>query len=79
MGIFAFFLSPIGRYVGIGLAALSMLGGIYLKGRWDQRAADKIKLEKEISQAIEKGEAGRAEALKNFNDNKIPNSWFRDD
>lgn len=78
-GLIAWFLTPLGRYVGIGIAALLLVSGVYMKGRWDQRYSDKVKLEKEISNAISKGEAGRADALKKFNDNKIPNSWFRDD
>jgi hypothetical protein len=77
--IIAFFLTPIGRWVGIGLASLLLSSGIYMKGRWDQRSADRLKIQREANDAIKKGEAGRAQALQRFKDNKIPDSWFRDD
>lgn len=78
-GFLLWFLTPIGRYVGIGLAAVALIGGTYMKGRWDQRSADRIKIQREANEAIAKGEAGRANALQKFKDNKIPDSWFRDD
>ena len=76
--ILLWFLGPIGRWVGIALIAVLSLGGIYEKGRFDQRAYDKAKLQKEISSAIEKGDNGRADALKQFDAGRMPDGWFRD-
>lgn len=76
--IFAWFIGPIGRWVAGGLAILIALGGIYEKGRFDQRAYDKAKLQKEISNAIEKGENGRADALRKLDAGGLPDGWFRD-
>lgn len=64
--VLAFIFSSIGRYVVIGMVALSALGGIYLKGRSDQKAADKSKIEREIRDAITKGDAARIDALRKF-------------
>ncbi len=36
----AFLIGPIGRWVGIALLLASVIGGVYLKGRVDQRHAD---------------------------------------
>lgn len=66
MPFLAFFLSPIGRYVGGGLVILAILGGIYLKGRSDARASYKATIEREITDAITKGDAARERALRDF-------------
>lgn len=76
--ILLWFLGPIGRYVGIGLGVLAIIGSTYMKGRWDQRAQDKAKLQAEIAQSIAKGEQGKADALKKFDEGHLPDSWFRD-
>lgn len=78
MGIFAFLLSPVGRWIAGTLSVLSLACMIYTKGRLDGRASYKAKIEREISQAIQKGEKGRADALQKLHDNDIPDSWFRD-
>lgn len=56
----------------------SAVSGIYLKGRWDQRSADRAKIEKEISDAKLEGLQGRERALREFRDKRLPDSWFRD-
>lgn len=76
--IIAFFLGPIGRWVGIGVIALMAIGGVYEKGRFDQRSYDKAKLQREISDAIEKGNDGAADALRKFDAGGLPDGWFRD-
>ena len=54
--ILAFVFSPIGRWIaGVGVVLL-MLTGIYVKGRFDGRASYKAKIERQINQAIEKGD-----------------------
>ena len=69
-GILAFFLSPLGRWVGIGAIILTAIGGIYVKGRSDGKAAYQAKLTREINKSIEKGDRARTEALKKFDAQK---------
>ena len=69
-GILAFFLSPLGRWVGIGAIILTAIGGIYVKGRSDGKAAYQAKLTREINKSIEKGDRARTEALKKFDATK---------
>jgi len=76
--ILAFVLSPIGRWIaGAGMLIL-LAGGIYAKGRYDGRSSYKAKIERQINEAIEKGDNGRADALKQLDDGSVPNGWFRD-
>ncbi len=74
----AFFLSPLGRYIGIGLLALLVVGGWGEKRYWDGRAAYKAKIEKEIDRAKQTGDAARERALRDFDARGLPDSWFRD-
>lgn len=68
------------RLLALGAAAVVMGGSyLYMQGRWDQRAQDKAKIEMEISNANQKGLRGRADALRKFNEKKLPDSWFRDE
>lgn len=69
-GILAFFLSPLGRWVGIGAIILAAIGGIYVKGRSDGKAMYQAKLTREINKAIETGDRARTEALKKFDAQK---------
>lgn len=66
MMILSFLLSPIGRYVGIAALALTFVSGVYVKGRFDGKAAYQAKLTREINKAIETGDRARTEALKKF-------------
>lgn len=77
--IIAFVFSPIGRWIaGVGIVLL-MLTGVYVKGRFDGRASYKAKIERQINDAIEKGDDGRAKALKKLDeDGEAPSGWFRD-
>jgi hypothetical protein len=79
MSILAFFFSPLGRVVAIGLAALAIVGGAYTKGRFDGRASYKAKIEREIANAIEKGDAARERALRDFDaaPDELPDDGFR--
>lgn len=65
-GILSFFLSPLGRWVGIAAIVLTVIGGIYLKGRSDGKAAYQAKLTREINKSIQEGDRARTEALKKF-------------
>jgi hypothetical protein len=76
--IIAFFLSPIGRWVGIAGVSALLLGGTYTKGYFDGRAAYKAKIERQIKDAIDKGNAGRERALRDLNDGRVPDAWWRD-
>lgn len=78
MSILAFFFSPLGRYVAIGLAALAIVGGAYTKGRIDGRASYKAKIERQISDAIASGNEARDRALGELNAGRVPDHWLRD-
>jgi len=75
----AFFLSPIGRYLAIGIAAVAIVGGVYAKGRLDGRASYKAKIERQIKDAVEKGNDARNNALRELDAGRVPDSWFRDE
>lgn len=66
----AFILSPIGRYLMIGLAVITVLGGVYIKGRSDGRAALQAKLDRQIAREVATGNTASVEALKKFDANK---------
>lgn len=70
MGFLAFFLSPLGRWVGISAIILAAIGGIYVKGRSDGKAAYQAKLTAAINKSIEQGDRARTEALKKFDATK---------
>lgn len=76
--IIAFIFSPIGRWVAGSIAVLVFVGGIYTKGRLDGRASYKSKIERQINEAVSKGEDGRADALRKLDAGSVPDSWFRD-
>ncbi len=64
--IIAFVTSPIGRWLMGGLVIVSVLGGVYLKGRSDGKSDYKAKIEREISKAIKDGKDAKAAALREF-------------
>lgn len=67
--------------IGAGVGLL-LLGGIYTKGYVDGRAAYKAKIEREIQDAVRKGDAAREKALRDFDalpDGGLPNDGFRRD
>lgn len=74
----AFFLTPIGRWLAIGVVVLAGFAGSYVKGRVDGRSSYKAKVERQINEAISKGDNGRADALRKLDDGGLPNNWFRD-
>ncbi|MCW5692559.1 MAG: hypothetical protein KIT48_09350 [Pseudolabrys sp.] len=73
-----FFLSPIGRYLAIGLAAVAVFSGAYVKGRFDGRSAYKAKIERQIQDAVTKGNDARGNALRELDAGRVPDDWFRD-
>lgn len=77
--ILAFILGPIGRWLVTGFGILAIAGGIYAKGRIDERAGYKAKIEREISDAINKGDSARADALRKFDaaPDELPDDGFR--
>lgn len=78
MSILLFFIGPIGRYISIAAIASIALGGVYTKGRLDGRASYKLKVERQINEAILKGDHGRVDALKQLDAGRVPEYWFRD-
>lgn len=59
-------LSPIGRAAGIAVLVLSLVGGIYAKGRYDDHVAYTKQLTKEAVHAVTKADDARAAADKKF-------------
>ena len=45
--LISYVLSPVGRVVAIGAAIFALVGGIYLKGSLDRKAADEAKQQQE--------------------------------
>jgi hypothetical protein len=76
--IISFLLSPVGRWVGIAGVSLALIGGTYTKGYFDGRAAYKTKIEKQIKDAVDQGNAGRRRALDELDAGRLPNDWQRD-
>lgn len=70
--------TKIGRWIAVGGVSVLALFGAYLKGKWEGRAQYKEKIERQIKDAVQKGDSGRADALRKFDDGQLPNSWFRD-
>ena len=58
----AFFLSPIGRYLVIGLVVLAAFGGVYLKGDSNGAARVQGRWDAAVQAAIERGEKARTDA-----------------
>lgn len=78
--VVAFIFSPIGRWVAGVAVVLALLGGVYTKGRLDGRTSYKAKIEREIRDAIQKGDAARERALRDFDaapDDSLPDDGFR--
>jgi len=74
------FLSPIGKYFAIAILVLSVVGGIYGKGRYDDHVAYTAKLEKDAAHAVDKAKSARAAADKKFDAHPIvvgpkPHRW----
>jgi hypothetical protein len=78
MAFLSFFLSPVGRWIGAGLAVLLVVGSAYTKGRVDGRASYKAKIERQIKDAVETGNNGRADALRQLDADGVPDNWLRD-
>lgn len=64
--------SPLGRAVAIILAALTLAGGIYLKGRSEGRAACIAEGEKDVLRTIERADDARDAAdRRNADDGRL--------
>jgi hypothetical protein len=74
------FLSPIGRYLGIAALAAALAGGIYAAGAYNDHVAYTKKLEQEAVHAVTKADAARKAADKKFHSHPIavgpkPHRW----
>lgn len=76
--IWEFLKSPVGRWIAGAGIILIIIGGIYVKGRHDGKLSYQAKVQREIAEAIQKGENGRASALKQLDSSGVPDGWFRD-
>lgn len=66
----AFLFSPLGKWIAGAAVVLTLIGGVYIKGRSDGKASYQAKVEREIKRAVERGDKARTEALKKFDQNK---------
>ena len=62
MNVLAFFLSPLGRWLAIGLVVVAAFSGAYLKGHSDGASAVQAKWNAATQAAIAKAEKARADA-----------------
>lgn len=74
----AFFLGPVGKWVGIVGVAAMLVAGIYGKGRIDGAASYKAKIERQIKDAVEQGNEARDRSLRDLSNGRVPDGWFRD-
>lgn len=77
-----FLFSTFGRVLIGAAAGILLLFGVYGKGYFDGRAAYKAKIERQIADAVKKGDVAREKALRDFDalpDNGLPNDGFRRD
>lgn len=62
LAILSFFISPIGRYIAIGVISLSVAGGAYIKGDLHGRAIVQAKWDAAVADSIKQGEEARKDA-----------------
>lgn len=62
MSIIAFFLSPLGRWIGGALLVVAIAGGIYGKGYFDGKANVQARWDAAVQAAIERGANARVDA-----------------
>lgn len=70
--------SFLGRAIGAAMICLLALSATYVKGRMDGKAAYRAKVERQINEAVEKGQHGSADALRKLDADGVPDGWFRD-
>lgn len=68
--ILLWFLSPLGKIIGIVTICALAFGGVYTKGRVDGKSAYQAKLTRQLNAAIKKGNDAEAKALKKFDSEK---------
>lgn len=78
LAIISFITSPIGKWIAGAGVILIIIGGIYVKGRQDGKLSYQVKVQREITAAINRGDEGRADALKQLDAGGVPDGWFRD-
>lgn len=67
------------KLLGIGFSLVILFGtGAYIKGRVDGKASYRLAIEREISDAVKRGQKGRADALRKFDNGRLHNDWFLD-
>jgi hypothetical protein len=66
MAILTFFLSPVGRLLGIGLLVVALIAGIDIHARVSQFRADQARIEREAATAVSKANEARKAAVNKF-------------
>lgn len=73
-----YFFPALRKWAIIAAVVFASISTTYMKGRWDQRAQDKQIAQQEAKNEEVKGKKGQADALRKFEQNKLPDAWFRD-
>ena len=74
--IASWLLSPIGRFVGIGVIILAVVGYIYGKGRHDAKVSIKETIQRESTKAVDKADAARRAAAQRFDAGRVRDDGF---
>lgn len=81
IALLGWFLTPIGKWVGIALVASVLIGSVVLKIQRDAAAMERAKIEQENSNAIDKAREARDSlraACDRAPDDCVPDDNFRD-
>lgn len=79
MTLILWFLSPLGRYVGLLLLASAFIGGIYVKGQHDANIRIQEKIVRDSKTAITKADRDRGAAVDQFDAGRLRDDGFARD
>jgi hypothetical protein len=79
LAIVSFFTSPVGRFVGYGLAIIAVVGGIWLHGEHHGAKRIQAKWDQAVEASIERGEAARRDAERDTPADGMSNDRFNRD
>lgn len=79
MTLILWFLSPLGRYVGLALLVSAFVGGIYVKGQHDEKVHIQETIIRESTKTITKATTARRAATERFDAGRMRNDGFARD
>lgn len=77
--ILLWFLSPLGRYVGMALLVSAFLAGIYVKGEHDAKVRIQENIIRETTKAVDKARVARKSATDRFDAGRMRDDGFARD